>query len=190
MDLFNSGYASEPSLFFPRTPPHRERVYNLMLSKRSIIQSAAIGIFLTLILFFAGCDGTDIFDYNHPKVAAATKQARTDVDKFIQALDTRTQDQKSFAILVKIENELAVEHVWAANIKLEDNRFVAQISEAPKEIHSVHQGDSIKVKQNEILDWMYVDDGKLVGGYTIRAMRDMLTQKERDGFDQSIPFHF
>ena len=35
---------------------------------------------------------------------------------------------------------------------------------------------------------MYVDHGKLVGGYTLRVLRDGLSPAERAEFDRSIPF--
>ena len=44
------------------------------------------------------------------------------------------------------------------------------------------QGTSVV---NSGSDWMYVDHGKLVGGYTLR---DRLSPSERPEFDRSVPF--
>ena len=35
---------------------------------------------------------------------------------------------------------------------------------------------------------MYVDHGVLVGGYTIRVLRDRLSGVERAEFDRNLPF--
>jgi uncharacterized protein YegJ (DUF2314 family) len=44
------------------------------------------------------------------------------------------------------------------------------------------------VVAERISDWMYVHEGRLVGGYTIRVMRDRLSPAERLRFDQGLPF--
>jgi uncharacterized protein YegJ (DUF2314 family) len=46
----------------------------------------------------------------------------------------------------------------------------------------------VSVRRDEIMDWMYVEDGKLVGGYTIRVQRDSLDMNERAEFDQSVGY--
>ena len=35
---------------------------------------------------------------------------------------------------------------------------------------------------------MYVENRKLVGGYTLRVLRDAVTAAERAEFDKSVPF--
>jgi hypothetical protein len=35
---------------------------------------------------------------------------------------------------------------------------------------------------------MYIDDGKLVGGETLRVLRATLSPTERADFDKSVPF--
>jgi uncharacterized protein YegJ (DUF2314 family) len=43
---------------------------------------------------------------------------------------------------------------------------------------------------NRISDWMFVQDGYLIGGYTTKAIRDRLTLAERATYDESAPFKF
>jgi hypothetical protein len=40
----------------------------------------------------------------------------------------------------------------------------------------------------EISDWMYVDNGRLVGGTTVRVLRNSASEEEGAEFDQSVPF--
>jgi uncharacterized protein YegJ (DUF2314 family) len=35
---------------------------------------------------------------------------------------------------------------------------------------------------------MYIDKGRLKGGFTIRVMRDKMSAKERADFDKNVPF--
>ena len=48
----------------------------------------------------------------------------------------------------------------------------------------------ISVPAEEVFDWMYVDNGKLVGGYSLRALRDKLSGKQREAFEKSMWFSF
>lgn len=41
-----------------------------------------------------------------------------------------------------------------------------------------------------ISDWMYIEDGYLVGGYTTRVIRDRMTEEERKKHDAQAPYKF
>jgi uncharacterized protein YegJ (DUF2314 family) len=49
-------------------------------------------------------------------------------------------------------------------------------------------GQKVSVEPAKISDWMFVEDRKLVGGYTIRVLRDSVPASERAEFDKSVPF--
>jgi uncharacterized protein YegJ (DUF2314 family) len=41
------------------------------------------------------------------------------------------------------------------------------------------------IDANEIYDWMIVDDGKLVGGYSLRVIRAKMGPEQQRKFDES-----
>ena len=41
-----------------------------------------------------------------------------------------------------------------------------------------------------MVDWMYVENGKLQGGYTIRVQRKFVQAAERPKFDEQFKFKF
>lgn len=53
---------------------------------------------------------------------------------------------------------------------------------------SVTFGDQVEVLPSKISDWMIVEDNKLIGGYTIRVLRDEMSDDKKKEFDQSVPF--
>ena len=54
-----------------------------------------------------------------------------------------------------------------------------------------HQpGQAITVDTSKIADWMYVESNKLVGGFTLRAIRDQLSGEQRAAFEKSMWFKF
>jgi hypothetical protein len=51
-------------------------------------------------------------------------------------------------------------------------------------------GERIKVDSPEIADWMYVEDKKLVGGFSLRVIRDQRSGEARMRFEESMWFKF
>jgi uncharacterized protein YegJ (DUF2314 family) len=47
---------------------------------------------------------------------------------------------------------------------------------------------SSSVNTNEISDWLYIDSGKLVGGYTVRAHYNELSPEQKQEFDRAADF--
>ena len=45
-------------------------------------------------------------------------------------------------------------------------------------------GQLVSVNPSEISDWLYVDNGKLAGGYTVRAHYNELSPQQEQVFDR------
>ena len=58
----------------------------------------------------------------------------------------------------------------------------------PLDVKTVTFGDQTEVLPSKISDWMIVEDNKLIGGYTIRVLRDRMPDDKKKEFDQNIPF--
>ena len=43
---------------------------------------------------------------------------------------------------------------------------------------------------DDITDWMYIEDGRLIGGYTTRLLRERMSPEERKQLDASAPYKF
>ena len=50
--------------------------------------------------------------------------------------------------------------------------------------------DKVEFHPSQISDWMYVENGYLVGGFTIQVIRDSLSTEERAVHDASAPYKF
>jgi uncharacterized protein YegJ (DUF2314 family) len=49
-------------------------------------------------------------------------------------------------------------------------------------VHSVKMGQTISFGQNEIVDWMYLDGGKMKGNYTACALLKSASRSEVEEF--------
>jgi uncharacterized protein YegJ (DUF2314 family) len=64
--------------------------------------------------------------------------------------------------------------------------LVGKIDNLPAEVTSVKLGQTIEIDPSKISDWFYVDNGKLIGGYTIRVIRNRMSPKEKKQFDKQL----
>ena len=49
-------------------------------------------------------------------------------------------------------------------------------------------GDRVSVNPNEITDWAFVENGRLVGGYTIRVLYSELSPERRKALEAEARF--
>ena len=51
-------------------------------------------------------------------------------------------------------------------------------------------GERVTIATGAIADWMFVENEKLVGGFSLRAIRDRLSGEARKQFENSMWFKF
>lgn len=73
-------------------------------------------------------------------------------------------------------------------MRLVGRRFQGRVDNKPQKIHGLKLGQVVSVDPNQISDWLYVDNGKLVGGYTVRAHYDELSPQQKHEFDRAADF--
>jgi uncharacterized protein YegJ (DUF2314 family) len=122
------------------------------------------------------------------RMAAAVTEARGRVEEFITAFVKPAPRQRSFAVKVPVIDGKLIEHFWVDLESFTDGQFTGRIGNQPFEVSNVHFGDRLIVDKERITDWMFVDRGRLVGGFTIRVLRERMGVEERKSFDASLPF--
>jgi uncharacterized protein YegJ (DUF2314 family) len=124
----------------------------------------------------------------HAAMRKAVEQARKTVGEFIKALQHRAAGQTDFEVKKPFVEGNDVEHIWLSDIEFAGGRFKGKVDNAPMKIHGLKIGQVVSVDPDEISDWAYVDNGKLVGGYTIRAHYEALTPAQKKEFLREADF--
>ena len=119
---------------------------------------------------------------------SAMDTARATVGAFITALKSPRSTQTAFSVKAPFTDGKSVEYMWLVPVTYDGKTFHGEINNTPEKVTTVKLGQSVTVDPSKIADWMYIDNGTLVGGYTTRALRDSLSPKERAEFDKTIPF--
>ena len=118
----------------------------------------------------------------------AVHMARKTVGTFITALQNPAANQRDFEVKKRFIQGTEVEHIWLSDVTFSGNRFHGRVDNHPVKITGVKMGDRVSVNPNEISDWAYVDNGNLVGGYTIRVLFKELSPERRKELENESRF--
>ncbi|RZJ65706.1 MAG: DUF2314 domain-containing protein [Flavobacterium sp.] len=117
----------------------------------------------------------------------AIEKANLTLWYFEESLKNPQEHQSYFSVKVKIMDGEIGEHIWltSPHFDAEGNLF-GIVGNDPVDVKTVKLDQEIGVNRDFISDWMIIEGGRLVGGYTLRAIRDGIPDAEKEAFDQSI----
>ena len=129
---------------------------------------------------------------NEVKMDAAITRSKKEIETFIKALQSPTPSQSGFSVKKpfpwKDGNETSHEHIWLTQVSFKDGKFYGRVGNEPVDVRDVKMGDEVTLDKSDASDWMIIDDGYLIGGYTILALRDQMPEAEQKEFDASFPY--
>lgn len=148
---------------------------------------------LISILCLAGCkESNKIERENEPTIYSvesedeemntAILKANETLNDFNTGLSNPNAD--SHALKIKFSNAKGIEHMWIGEIEFKDGKYSGILDNDPEYITEYKAGDKIDVDASKISDWMYLVNGKLFGGYTMRVLRDRMGEDERKQLDE------
>jgi len=118
---------------------------------------------------------------NDKEMTEAIKKANQSLADFNTALTNPKIEVKS--LKVKFKNQQNTEHIWLSDVEFKDGKYTGILDNEPEYITDYQIGDTINVNSKDISDWMYIENGKLFGGYTIKVLRNRMSESERKQFD-------
>jgi uncharacterized protein YegJ (DUF2314 family) len=118
----------------------------------------------------------------------ATEKARRTVKQFIGALQKPSATVEQFSFRMMFTDGKNRDDIWLNDVTYDGSKFHGVVGFDSNMVRDVKRGQKVSVEPGKISDWMYVENGKLVGGYTIRAERERLSPEEKAQFDMSNPY--
>lgn len=121
---------------------------------------------------------------------AAMEHARETFPDFMStSQETDTEGTAYLAKVRMLEGELA-EDLWLSGVKEEEQGFSGIVNEAPMKLQKVMALEEVRFTANQVVDWQYFADGKIVGAFTTRVERSRMTEEEKADHDDLYPFPF
>lgn len=117
------------------------------------------------------------------------KVADADIERIIPCLDD---------VLIKIylsnpDSPDSGEHVWVRYLGRDERdktRFRGELISSPNKVKVLKKGQVANFKLERVSDWLYVEDDKAHGAFTVQLLRRRMTPKERKKHDAGYPFKF
>ena len=119
----------------------------------------------------------------------AIVSAKQSFRQFLDVFMNPQPGQSVFQVKAAFIDGDQLEHVWLADLDFKASPPKGTVANEPA-LLSLRFMQRVQFEPPQITDWMYVQDGKLVGGYTIRLLRDRMAPDERSAFDAAAPFGF
>ncbi|MCZ4243856.1 DUF2314 domain-containing protein [Pedobacter punctiformis] len=117
----------------------------------------------------------------------AIEKANLTLWYFEESLKNPQPHQVYFSVKVKIVDQDNSEHIWLTDPHFDDEgNLFGTVGNEPVNVTTVKFEQKIGIDRNLISDWMTIENGRLIGGYTIRAIREGIPEQERQAFDKSI----
>src|SRR5262245_31564428 len=143
---------------------------------------AAVVLFFASYAFFNGGfgggtlvdkarrDEVALVEKDDPDMAAAFRKARETLPEFLALVRAPQSTATSLAVKIAIPDGEDNEYFWLTQFAPRGNKYTGRISNTPRSAKQVRFGQVIEFSEAEIVDWLYVEGGKMRGNFTACAM--------------------
>jgi uncharacterized protein YegJ (DUF2314 family) len=122
-----------------------------------------------------------------PEMAEAMHKSRKTVNQFLTALSSGDTTAYNFGVKAAFPiPDGTNEHIWLTNVEASGDSIFGVIDNEPDFTTAVKFGQRVAIQKDSITDWNYTKAGKLIGGYSIRLMRNRMTKEEQAQFDEQL----
>jgi uncharacterized protein YegJ (DUF2314 family) len=134
-------------------------------------------------------DETVHADTEDDGMQAAVDEAKRTIQQFLDAFADPQPGQESFLVKVVFVESGQFEHVWVVDLDFSAQPLRGRVATEPA-LPGLELGQLVEFAAPQISDWMYIENGRLVGGFTTRVFRDRLNPEQRAAFDKAAPYEF
>ena len=112
---------------------------------------------------------------------AAIARARDTLPTFWASYDAPKPSETGHSLKVRFPTRKGGEHIWMAEVqKLPNGTYSGRFANAPRDLPGKREGDLVEFAQGDISDWMFMRNGKIVGGETIKPLLKSMPKADAD----------
>lgn len=114
-----------------------------------------------------------------PRMKAAVQEARRTWAEFEKAFAKKARNTESFNAKFPFPSKEQTEFMWVEVTSIKGNVVTGKLGNDPVWAKDLKLGDEVKAKVSDLADWMYLQDGEMVGGYSVKVLMEQ-QQEEQD----------
>ncbi len=113
--------------------------------------------------------------------------AKASFPSFLDVLKKGCNNCEKFNIKIRVAfSDNSGEHLWVDSLHFENNKLAGILASIPEKVDRLKLGDLIFINQDSVSDWMYIQNGKLIGGYTIKVVYDELDDSAKKEMERDL----
>ncbi|WP_246161148.1 DUF2314 domain-containing protein [Bradyrhizobium sacchari] len=112
---------------------------------------------------------------------AAIARARATLPVFWASYEAPKRMETDHALKVRFRTVGNDEHIWMSDVKkLPNGDYAARFGDEPRNLPGKRFGDLAEFRDIDISDWMFMRNGKIVGGGTIKPLLKSMPKSDAD----------
>ena len=119
-----------------------------------------------------------------PALDEIAQEARETVSDFIRHMRNPRKGEEQFRIKYPFPADtgsgIDKEYLWLSDITFRNNRYFARVANRPYYTSDLEPGIEVIFSMDEIADWMYLKNGKIIGGRSIKYLIEKIPPIDRD----------
>ena len=119
-------------------------------------------------------------DQTDEELYRIARHARETLPDFFLHLLRPSKDESNFMVKYPFradrDSGFSMEQLWLSGIRFRDGVYYGDVANTPYYISSIKKGDTAAFSISDITDWMYISDGKIIGGYSIKYLLDQIPE--------------
>jgi len=84
------------------------------------------------------------------------------------------------------DSDVDREQIWLTNIQFSNGKYFGVLVNAPRYLTGMKRGDRVIFDMETITDWMYVREGKITGGESIKYLLGRIPEEQRNDREREL----
>jgi uncharacterized protein YegJ (DUF2314 family) len=119
---------------------------------------------------------------NDALMEAAKRKGQATLLEFLALAKAPKPGMVNFAVKVGLPSRNGLEYVWVRPFESKAGRYSGQLRNTPESVSSLKYGDLVAFEEKDIVDWTYIDAGKMKGNFTACALLKAGPKEDREAF--------
>ena len=115
-------------------------------------------------------DDVALVENDDADMAAAFRKARETLPEFLALARAPRSTATKLAVKIAIPDGDGNEYFWLTQFGPRGDKYTGRINNTPRSAKQVKFGQVVEFSEAEIVDWLYMEGGKMRGNFTACAM--------------------
>jgi uncharacterized protein YegJ (DUF2314 family) len=122
-------------------------------------------------------------DRAEEEITRIAEDARNTLSIFFRHVTGTGKGEHSFYVkypfTVYDEGDVVTEQLWLSGIYFKNGAYYGKLANNPRYLHNMKAGDTVTFSADSVTDWMYIRNGKIIGGYSIKYLLEKIPEDRR-----------